>query len=71
MEINMFLFKTPVKNNNKWDARKPPIYVVAKNKKDAIAYVQKYIKAGHYVDSAFCLGEQMSGVLFSGANKSC
>ena len=60
----MYLFKTPVKSKDLWRDKMRPVYVIARDKKDAIALVTKHIKSPYYVDSALRLGEQVSGIMF-------
>ena len=47
-----------------------PVYVVTKNKEEAISYVQKHLKdSNHKADKASHLGNQLATYMYSGSEQ--
>lgn len=69
--MNKYLFKVSIENVDRpWNQKDTkPVYVVATDKENAASLVSYYLQTGLKVNRITCLGEQMSGVMFSGAFK--
>lgn len=70
--MSEYLYKISIVNNYTFDKPTPPVYIVARDKKEALTLALKHISVprNSKIGKATCLGIKCSGIIFSGNQKS-
>ena len=65
----MKLFRVTLKSVNKWDTKKSNLYVIQRNKEDAIAYVNRTKNSKYEISKACYLGYELASYMFKGGKE--